>query len=356
MTNPLSKTNYRWLILLSISMIAFVINGDYLAVNFALVSITSDFHSSLHAGQWILSGYMLSWATLVIPAGKLLDKYSSKGMCVMGISIFLIASTLAGLSSSITMLISARILQGVGGAVFLPTIYSMIYANFSESERGRAMGIIGLAVGLGLALGPVMGGLFLTWVNWQSIFFINIPIGLIAIGIIYKGSASDQKSSQVMATSWGSVFLIALASVASLLLLSFWQQWSDYPLFYSGFAAAIVAILFFFLYLEKHLSVPLIPPVLLKNYSYWGCCLGILLVEYSFSTIVVSIGLYLQNVLHLTPLLSSNIFLSMSIIFGLIAALGGSWVDKVGFKIPAVLGLSITAVMSPPFFICFRFF
>lgn len=343
MTKQTSENRYRWLLLFSISMMAFVTNGDYLAVNFSLVQITSELHTTINIAQWILSGYMLAWATLVIPSGKLLDKYDPKHICILGIGIFLLASTMAGLASSIGMLIAARLLQGIGGAVFLPTIYSMIYSHFDEKERGKAMGLIGLAVGVGLALGPVIGGFLVTWANWQSIFFVNIPIGIVAMTIIYAGKGRAPQSNVTDPISRSSILLLSLISISTLFTLSNWPEWSSNPLLYIFYATGIMTALIVFLKIQQYIHNPLIPSELFKNHAYWGCCLGILLVEFSFSSVMVIVGLYLQNILHLTSLMSGNIFLSMSIVFGVIAAMGGSWVDKKGLAGPTLLGLSITA-------------
>lgn len=346
MTSKTEKNPFRWLILISISIMAFIINGDYLAVNFALLPITSEFHTNLDTVQWILSGYMLAWATLVIPAGKLLDKYSGKNLCLIGISVFLLSSALAGFSTSINMLIASRVLQGMGGAIFLPTIYSMIFTHFDESERGRAMGLIGLSVGVGLAFGPIIGGLLVTWANWHTIFFINIPIGMIAMLIIYFGKGTAVQSKAAQGTSWTSVLLIAAISIVTLYSMNEWKNWGEHSAFYTGIGLGIVMALVSFVQIQKRAAVPLIPEKLLKNRAYWGCCLGILLVELSFSTILIITGLYLQNILHLSTLTSSNIFLSMTIVFGIIAALGGPWVDKIGLVKPTIIGLAITAFAS----------
>jgi MFS family permease len=337
------RNRFRWLILISISIMAFIINGDYLAVNLALLPITSELHTNLDKAQWILSGYMLAWATLVIPAGKLLDRYNGKNLCIIGISVFLFSSALAGFSGSINMLIASRMLQGVGGAIFLPTIYSMIYTNFDENECGRAMGLIGLAVGVGLAFGPVIGGFLVTWANWQSIFFINIPIGIIAMLIIYFGKVPATQTSNVQGTNWTSILLIGALSIATLYSMNEWKHWAEHTTFYSVIALAILITLVIFVQIQKRAKMPLIPEKLLRNQVYWGCCLGILLVELSFSTILVITGLYLQNILHLSSLASSNIFLSMTIIFGIIAALGGPWIDRIGLVKPTIIGLEITA-------------
>ncbi len=342
---------FRWLILISISIMAFVMNGDYLAVNSALIPISAEFNTNLDTVQWILSGYMLAWATLVIPAGVLLDRYNGKILCIMGISIFLLASVIAGLSTSINMLILSRVIQGVGGAIFLPTIYAMIHANFNEDERGLAMGVIGFSVGVGLAFGPVIGGALITWSSWRSIFFINIPIGIIAIIINSIGENLYPDKDKVTTTGWASVLMLATVSICTLYGLNGWQHWVDNSRLYISVALAILVAMILFVRLQRNTVLPLISSSLMKNHAYWGCCLGILLVEYSFSTIIIIMGLYLQDVLHLSSFVSSNIFLSMTIVFGVIAALGGPWIDKVGFITPTIYGLAITAQGSFLFYI-----
>lgn len=282
--------NNRWLLLIALTIILFIINIDYTAVNLALIPIAADLNANLNNVQWILSAYVLAWAVLVIPAGKLADRYSKKTLCLIGLTLFLFASLLAGVAVSSNYLITARILQGVAGAIYIPTVYALIYLNFKENERGKAMGLLSLGVGLGMAIGPFIGGVLLSWMNWRSIFLINLPIGIPALLIILAQSNIETVTKQIPS-------------------------------------------------INKTRS--LFPLNLFSNSLFLGCCVGILLEQYCFSAIMVSTGLFLQKVLLFSSLQSSFSFLWLTILFGIIAAFSGSWIDKIGLRWPTTIGLLV---------------
>lgn len=282
--------NYRWVVLVALSLIVFIINVDYTAVNLALIPVAAELQADINIIQWVLSGYVLAWAVCVIPAGNFSDRYSKKYFCLVGLSLFLLASLLAGLANSANLLIAARILQGMAGAIYVPSIYALIYLNFTEHERGRAIGMMSLGVGAGMAVGPFVGGVLLSVFNWRSIFFINIPIGLIALAIIYASKKDE------------------------------------------------VAV-------NNH-RVSSIPLQLFRNLPFLGVVIGILLEQFGFSAIIVSIGLFLQKVMQFSVLKSSLVYLALTIIFGIIAAASGPWIDRAGLRIPVTAGLFLLSLGS----------
>jgi len=287
------QNNFRWILLTALSIIVFIINVDYTAVNLAFVPISTNLNSSLETVQWILSAYVFAWGLLVIPAGRYADQHNKKNLCLLGLSLFLLASLLAGLATNIYILIAARALQGIAGALYAPAIYALIYLNFSEQERGKAIGLMSMGIGLGLAAGPFIGGILLATFNWRSIFFVNLPIGLVALAIIWLSKNNEQTSNN-----------------------------------------------------SKEIISSLIPRELFTNKAFMGCCAGFFLEQYSFATIVVASGLYLQKIRDFSTLKSSFIYLFMTTVFGVIAGIGGSWVDRIGLRIPTLLGLLLMALGS----------
>ena len=289
---------------------------------------------------------ILAWAVLVIPAGKYIDRYQKKNVCLIGLTIFLLASLLAGTTHSTDMLIFSRILQGIGGAIYVPTLYALIYIHFAEHERGVAIGLMSIGVGLGLATGPVLGGILLTYFNWHSIFLINLPIGLIALLILLNDKNKEQAQQSITPVCILSTLLLGISTIITIYLLSQWQTWSQHNDIYSLLVLLAMATFTVFLIIQNKSSTPLIPLTLFNNLSFSACIIGILLEQYGFSTIIVTSGLYLQKILQFTAMQSCVIYLSLTIIFGFIAAIGGVWVDRVGIKKPTVIGLSLISVGS----------
>ena len=158
---------------------------DNTVVNVALPSIQRDLGADLSELEWIVTGYALTFASLMLVGGKLADAYGRRRIFVTGIVVFTLASLLCGLANSSEMLIGARVLQGAGAALMNPATLSIIAATFPPRERGTAIGIWAGTSALALAIGPLVGGLITEHLEWSWIFFVNIPIGILGIAASY---------------------------------------------------------------------------------------------------------------------------------------------------------------------------
>ncbi|MBN9413125.1 MAG: MFS transporter [Candidatus Paracaedimonas acanthamoebae] len=144
--------------LLTIGMLVFLLNIDYTAVNLALLPISTVINWDLNSLQWLLSGYVLTWGAVVVPAGRLADLYGRRNVLIAGLSIFMLGSILTGAFTHINLLIGGRVLQGVGAAIFTAPGMSLIFTSAPPSQQGLAMGIISSLAGFGLATGPTFAG------------------------------------------------------------------------------------------------------------------------------------------------------------------------------------------------------
>ncbi|MFN7096508.1 MAG: MFS transporter [Gammaproteobacteria bacterium] len=334
------------LLLFALSLIVFLINVDYTAVNLALPTMADDLHTSLNTIQWVLTAYVLTWALLIFPCGGLSAKFTTKQLCITGLSLFIVASALATFAFSSHMLIAARILQGLSAAIYGPAVYGLIHCYVPEQARGRAMGILSLGVGLGLAVGPFIGGSLLTLWSWRAIFLINLPIGLAALYVIFKQQDTQQPSTTSLSLSKSSIFLIGFATLSLIYIVNQYQAWQQHAGLYIGWAILAIVALISFVFLQQKIANPLIPLSLFKNRKYAACCVGIFFEQAGFSIIVVATSLYLQNTLHYSPLISSLIFLFLTVIFGVIALIGGRWVDQQGLVLPTISGMLLMAAGS----------
>ncbi len=171
----------RWVTLFIISIGLFIILIDTTVVNVAIPSIIKDLHATLPDIEWIISGYAISFAALLITFGRLGDLYGRKFLFLLGLVVFAVASIVSGESSNASILIFARLFQGVGGAMISPSVLSLISSNFSGRERAVAFGIFGAITGVAVAVGPILGGFFTTYYSWRWVFRINVPICLIGL-------------------------------------------------------------------------------------------------------------------------------------------------------------------------------
>jgi EmrB/QacA subfamily drug resistance transporter len=341
MAVPLSQA--RW-ILFAICILIIAINLDYTSVNLALVSMAAEVDSDLNVIQWSLSAYVLAWASSVVLAGRLADIFGKRRILLYGVGLFALSSLLIGMGTSTEVIISGRVLQGIGGALFVPSLYALTFSSFPPEKHGFAIGLVGGAAGIGLAIGPSFSGFLLEYLSWRWIFLINIPLALITMAII---TMTVPKEPKRLLTDKVDLTGAALLGAALPLCICALNELGDKGVSTQPLMMMLVgAILFigFFTHLLKT-KAPLIPLDLFKNTPFFKrCMLPFMSHQFTFSVVLVMMGLYLQNVLNYPPFESGLIFLAMTLGFGVLSIYGGSLVDKVGLRVPSVLGLLILSI------------
>src|ERR1700724_1298310 len=170
-----------WLVLLVLTSGFFMILLDTTIVNVAIPAMSAGLNTTLDQILWVLNAYILTYAVLLITAGRLGDLYGQRNLFAIGLFIFTLASALCGFSQNATELIAARVLQGIGGAILTPQTLSIITTLFPPERRGAAFGVWGGVAGLATIAGPTVGGAIVTYISWQWIFFVNVPIGIAAL-------------------------------------------------------------------------------------------------------------------------------------------------------------------------------
>src|ERR687888_2078876 len=176
----------RWWTLIAVSVATFMLLLDITVVNTALPSIRKDLGASFTDLQWVIDAYALTLAALVLTAGSLADRLGRRRLFAAGLGIFSVASLLCALAPDPTFLNLSRALQGVGGAIMFAVSLALVAQEFPAGrERGMAMGLYGATIGVAVAIGPLVGGTLSDALGWQSIFYLNVPIGIAAIGITY---------------------------------------------------------------------------------------------------------------------------------------------------------------------------
>ncbi len=337
-----AEENRKWLTLASVSFGLFMIMLDNTVVNVALPSIQRDLGADLSELEWIVTGYALTFASLMLVGGKVADAYGRRRIFVAGIVVFTLASLLCGLANSSEMLIGARVLQGAGAALMNPATLSIIAATVPPRERGTAIGIWAGTSALALAIGPLVGGLITEHLEWSWIFFVNIPIGILGIvaSYLFIDESRDETHASLdlpgLATS-----AIGLFALTYGLIEANTYGWTSTRII-GAFVLAVVALVSFVV-IERRRREPMLPLELFRNGTYTGSNLVILLVALAMFGVFFFVSLYMQNILGYSAVQAGAAFLPMTILIILVAPIAGRTSDRIGSRGLMTAGMILVA-------------
>ena len=337
-----AKSNQLW-VMIALVVTILMINIDFTVVNLALVSIAEDLHIDLDSVQWLLSGYVLAWSALVVPSGKLGDILGMRRIFLYGVILFSVASLFAGVANSEWLIVTSRVVQGVGGAMIIPGAYGLIATAFPPEKQGTAMGMLCSGSAVGLALGPTLGGFIIHALSWRWIFYINIPLGVFVVWVCYKKLSKeiDDLASKSKFDCFGSCIL-AISLVGLMYSLSQVQAWgATSPLFLSTLIGSI-ALFLIFMFMQFGKESPLVDFKMFTNKGFISCVLLCTALEWCFVVGLFVMGFYLQNIKGFSVLKSGVILLAMTIIYGALSPMGGRMMDTVGARKPVIIGLVFT--------------
>lgn len=317
----------------------FMVMLDNTVVNLALPTIQRELNAGFSELQWIVDAFTLILAALMLTGGTLGDIYGRKRAFLSGLVIFTAGSLLCALSPSIEILIGGRAIQGLGAAVMMPATLAILTNTFTDpKERAQAIGIWAGVSGISLALGPALGGIMVDAFGWQSIFYINVPIGLlaffIAIRLVPESKNPEGRSldifGQVLAIvglgtltyafieansyGWGSATIVALLAVglAALIVFGFW---------------------------EARVKSPMLQLRFFKNLTFLGSNLVGLTVSFGFIGLIFFMALFMQNVQGYSPTQAGIRQLAATLAVVVSAILSGRIVGRIGARIPIVIGM-----------------
>ncbi len=316
---------------------------DNTVVNVALPSIQRDLEADLSELEWIVTGYALTFASLMLVGGKVADAYGRRLIFVVGIVVFTAASLLCGLAGSSEMLIGARVLQGAGAALMNPATLSIIAATFPPRERGTAIGIWAGTSALALALGPLVGGLITEHLDWSWIFFVNVPIGVLGIAASYAfiDESRDETHERLdlpgLATSGVGLFALTYA-----LIEANTYGWGSARIVGAFVLAAV--LLLAFVVLERRQRSPMLPLDLFRSGTYTGANLVVLLVALAMFGVFFFVSLYMQNILGYSAVEAGAAFLPMTVLIILVAPIAGKTSDRIGSRGLMTAGMTLLAV------------
>jgi len=334
----------KWWTLIAVSVATFMLLLDITVVNTALPSIQEDLNATFTDLQWVVDAYTLPLAALVLTAGVLADRLGRRRVFATGLGIFTLGSLLAGLATDPTFLNLARAFQGVGGAVMFAVSLALIAQEFSAGrERGMAMGVYGATIGIAVAVGPLVGGVLTEWVGWESIFFLNVPIGIaaIAITLLRVRESRDPNASSIdwlgLVTFSSSLFLLVLG-----LLRGNDEGWGS-PLIVSLLASATV-LMIAFLVIETRVKEPMLPLHLFRTPAFTGVQLAAAAVSASMFALFLYLTLYLQGYLGHDPIEAGLRYLPVTVVIFFVSAATGALLSRVQARYLIATGLGLTGL------------
>jgi EmrB/QacA subfamily drug resistance transporter len=339
-----SSENRKWWTLGAVAVGLFMIMLDNTVVNVAVPSIQRDLGVGLSELQWIVTGYALSFAALMLTGGKLADMLGRRRIFVIGIVIFTIASLFCGLAESGESLIAWRIVQGVGGALMNPATLAIISATFPPRQRGMAIGIWAGVSALALAIGPLVGGLLTEHLSWSWVFFVNVPVGVLGVAASYLLIDESRDMSEEQRLDLGGLLTSGLGLFALTygLIEANTYGWSSARIVGSFVAAAV--LLASFVALELRQRVPMLDLTLFRNGTFAGANVVILMVGLAMFGVFFFVSLYMQNILGFSAVQAGAAFLPMTVLIILVAPIAGKLSDRIGSRWLMTGGMTLLGI------------
>jgi len=335
----------RWWTLVAVTLATFMPYLDNNIVNVALPTIQHDLGLTTAGLEWVVSGYILVFASLMLAGGRLADVYGRRRLFLAGIAIFTLASLLAGLSTDGTILVLGRSLQGVGAAMLVPVGLAMLPAAFPDQrERNLAVGVWSAVGALSLAIGPLAGGFISQHWHWSWIFLINVPIGVLtcAISVAAIRESRVTRIRRRLELPGLTLSAVALFAITYVLIEGASQGWTS-PVILGLFATAVLAGAAFVV-VEAHSTDPMIDVSLLRDRVFVGGTLALGLWAFGVFGIYFYTALYLQNVLGFSPVEAGLTFVPMAVATAAFATVSGAIARRLGTDRTVAGALALMAV------------
>ncbi len=334
----------KWWTLAAVVIATFMLLLDITVVNTALPKLEKSLGASFTDLQWVIDVYSLALATVVLTAGSLADRFGRKRSFLVGLAVFSAASLACALAPSAGFLIAARAVQGIGGAIMFAISLALVAQEFpSGRERGAAMAIYGATIGVAVAVGPLVGGALTQSLGWESVFFLNVPIGIIAIAITASRVAESRDPNATRADWPGlATFSAALFMLVFALLRGNASGWASTEIvsLLSGAAVLLAA----FVLIERRSANPMLPLELFRNRAFTGVQIAAFAISASLFALFLYLTLYLQQFLGNSPLGAGERYLPLTIVTFVVAGLSGAWVSRIAARAQLGVGLALAGL------------
>jgi EmrB/QacA subfamily drug resistance transporter len=323
------------------SSMAFI---DGSVVSVALPAIQADLSTSVRGAQWIVNAYMLTLGALILIGGAGGDRYGRRRVFLLGVIVFTSASVACGLAPNVVTLIAARAVQGIGGALMVPESLAIISAAFPEKERGRAIGTWAGFSALTTALGPVLGGWLVDASSWRTIFFVNVPLGILTLAFALWHVPESRDDSRDAGVDWigGLLVTLALGAIAYGLTVESDLRWS-HPIVLASLIGGTL-LLAVFLWWETRARAPMMPLELFRSPQFSGTNALTLLLYFALGGAMFFVPFDLIRVQGYSAMQAGAAFLPFTLIMGGLSRWSGGLIERYDARIPLTIGPVIVAI------------
>lgn len=340
MKTPPIDFSRKWYVMAAVSTGTLLATIDSSIVNVALPTLVRELDTDFSTVQWVVLAYLLTLATLLPSVGRVADMLGKKKIYTLGFVVFTLGSLLCGLAMSVQMLILFRVVQAVGATMILALSSAIVTESFPTSERGRALGITGTMVSIGIVIGPTLGGFIIDAYSWHWIFFVNIPIGILGVLMILRFVPDTRPKGAQQFDYLGALALfLCLLAFLSGLTLGQRAGFSDLRVF--GLFALGLLLLSAFIAQERRTQQPMIDLTLFRNLEFSISLATGYLTFVAVAGTLILMPFYLENILDYDIRQVGLLIAVLPVSMGVIAPIAGSMSDRFGSRIITISGLLI---------------
>jgi len=340
MQQPPVDYSRKWYVMAAVAMGTFLGTIDGSIVNVALPTLVRAFDTQFAAVQWVVLAYLLTVTTLMLSMGRLGDMIGKKPLYASGFVIFTLGSVLCGLSQTVYVLIAFRVLQAIGAAMMMALGMAIVTEAFPPSERGKALGISGSMVSVGIVIGPVLGGLLIGALSWHWIFFVNLPIGILGTWMVIRFVPALKPAGGQRFDLPGAFTLFACL-MALLMALTLGQMMGLTDPTILALLAVFLGCLWLFITVERKSPQPMVDLRLFRNRLFNVNLITGFAAFISTSGTIFLMPFYLENVLGYSPNSVGLLLAIVPITVGVTAPISGALSDRVGTRPITVIGLGM---------------